>query len=210
MSCGEISEEVIKPMKIGLAQGGLISPILSNIYMHPFDVWVEEYLIPKYSLGKRKKANPEHTKMIRVQGKATDKSIRTSIDKDSNSDRVYYVRYVNDFLLGVAGSKQTCEIIRNEIKFFLAERLHLNINIDKTKITHSTQDKALFLGYQICCSPLKKKRIGYNAKGKLVRQTTRAILLAPIARVLERLKEKGFLNSKSMPTRNGKYINIDL
>ncbi len=62
------------------------------------------------------------------------------------------------------------------------ERLHLNINIDKTKITHSTQDKALFLGYQICCSPLKNIRIGYNAKGKLVRHNTRAILLVPIAR----------------------------
>merc|ERR1712048_227890 len=56
----EKSDE-ITPMKIGLMQGGLISPILSNIYMHPFDVWMEEVLTPKYKKRKRKKFNPEYT-----------------------------------------------------------------------------------------------------------------------------------------------------
>ena len=53
-------------------------------------------------------------------------------------------------------------------------------------------------------------RIGYNTKGRLVRHTTRTILLAPISRVLKRLKKKGFLNSNYLPTRNGRYVNIDL
>ena len=193
-------------MKIGLAQGGLISPILSNIYLHPVDVWVEDSLIPKYSIGKKKKTNPEYTKMIRDY----DKSIRTTLDKDPAYGRVYYVRYVDDFIIGIIGSKGTCEIIKTEIKSFLSERLQLSLNIDKTKITHSTKDKALFLGYHICCTPIEKMRIGYKVKGKLVRNTTQTILLAPVSIVLERLKEKGFLNSKNMPTRNGRYINIDL
>jgi hypothetical protein len=197
-------------MKIGLTQGGLISPVLSNIYMHSFDVWIQDVLIPKYSIGKRKKTNPEYTKMIRKFGKSVDKTIRTTIEKDPNYGRVYYVRYVDDFLLGVNGSKETCGEIRKEIKEFLAEKLKLTLNVNKTKITHSTKEKALFLGYQICCTPIRKMRIGYNAKGKLVRHTTRTILLAPIKRVLDRLKEKGFLNTKYMPTRNGRYINIDL
>jgi hypothetical protein len=171
---------------------------------------VEDSLIPKYSIGKRKRANPEYTKMIRYYGKAVDKSIRTTIDKDLAYGRVYYVRYVDDFILGIIGSKETCGIIKTEIKSFLSERLKLSLNTDKTKITHSTTDKALFLGYQICCTPIEKMRIGYNAKGKLVRNTTRAILLAPVSRIVEKLKEKGFLNSKNMPTRNGRYINIDL
>lgn len=53
-------------------------------------------------------------------------------------------------------------------------------------------------------------RVGYEARGRLARRATRTILLAPIPRVLKRLKEKGFLNNKNMPTRNGRYINIDL
>ena len=207
---GESKEEKRIPMKIGLAQSGLISPILYNIYMHSFDVWVEDSLIPKYSIDKRKIANPEYTKIIKDYGKAVGKPVTTNIDKDPAYSRVYYVRYVNDFILGIIGSKGTCEIIKAEIKSFLSEKLKLTLNIDKTKITHSTKDKALFLGYQICCTPIKKMRIGYNAKGKFVRNTTRTILLAPVSRVVERLKKRGFLNSKNMPTRNGRYINVDL
>jgi hypothetical protein len=170
---------------------------------------MEDVLIPKYRIGKRKKTNPEYTKMIREYGRATDKNVRTTIEKDSNYCRVYYVRYVDDFLMGVNGSKQTCENIRHEIKSFLSERLELSLNIDKTKITHSTTEKALFLGYQICCTPVRKMRVGYNSKSILVRHTTRTILLAPIANVLENLREKGFVNNKKMPTRNGRYLNID-
>lgn len=171
---------------------------------------MKDTLIPKYSIGKRKKSNPEYNKMIREHGRAVDKTIRTTCEKDPEFGRVYYVRYVDDFIIGVSGSKKTCETIRDEIKSFLAEKLLLSLNVDKSKITHSTKDKALFLGYQICCTPLRKMRVGYNAKGTLTRRTTRTILLAPISRVVKRLKEKGFLNKKNMPTRNGRYINVDL
>ena len=200
----------IKPMKVGLAQGGLISPILSNIYMDVLDVWIEDDLIPKYSVGKRKKTNLEYSKMIREYGSAADKTIRTTVEKNLEYGRVYYVRYSDDFIIGVSGSKKTCEMIRDEIKLFLSERLLLSLNLDKSKITHSTKEKAWFLGYQVCCTSIKKMRVGYEARGRLARRTTRTILLAPIPRVLKRLKEKGFLNNKNMPTRNGRYINIDL
>lgn len=203
---GEAATEKITPMKVGLAQGRLISPILFNIYMRPFDVWVEDTLIPKYSISKRTKTNPEDTKMIRTYGKFT----RTAIDKNSVYGRVFYVRYGDDFILGIKGSKKTCEIINTELKSFLAKRLQLCLTIDKTKITHSIKDKALFLGYQICCPSIAKMLVDYNAKGKFMKNTTHTILLAPVSRVLKRLKEKGFLNSKNMPTRNGRYTNIDL
>ena len=207
---GEKHTDKIDPTKIGLAQGGLISPVLSNIYMHPFDVWVEDELIPKYTKGKRKRSNPEYTKMIRSYGKAKDKTIRSTLSHDLNFCRVHYTRYADDFLIGVQESKKTCELILREIKSFLEKRLALTLNVSKTKIIHSTSDRALFLGYHISCTPIKKMRIGYNSKNQLVRHTTRTVLNAPIKTVVEKLKEKGFLNSKKMPTRNGRYINIDL
>nr|QUS63591.1 hypothetical protein [Haslea silbo] len=206
---GEKSDE-ITPMKLGLIQGGLISPILSNIYMHPFDEWMEDVLIPKYTIGRRKKANPEYTKMIRQHGSAVDKLIGTTIPNDKNFGRVSYVRYVDDFLIGVVGSRETCKKIREEIKVFLEEHLSMTLNIDKTHITHSTTEKALFLGYDISCTPKSKMPIGYNSRKRLVRKTTRTIINAPIKRVVERLRLKGFLNSKNQPTRCGRYINMDL
>ena len=206
---GEKPDE-ITPMNLGLIQGGLISPILSNIYMHPFDEWMEDVLIPKYTIGRRKKTNPEYTKMIRQHGSAVDKLIGTSISNDKNFGRVYYVRYVDDFLIGVIGSKETCKKIREEIKVFLGEHLSMTLNIDKTHITHSTTEKALFLGYEISCTPKPKMPIGYNSRKRLVRKTTRTIMNAPIKRVVERLRLKGFLNSKNQPTRCGRYINMDL
>lgn len=134
---GEKSDDIVT-MKVGLAQGGLISPILSNIYMHPFDEWMEDVLIPKYTKGKRKRANPEYTKMIQLHGRATNKLIGPYMANDENFGRVFYVRYVDDFLIGVIGSKETCKKIREEIKIFLEEHLAMTLNIDKTRITHTT------------------------------------------------------------------------
>ena len=206
---GEKSDE-ITPMKLGLIQGGLISPILSNIYMHPFDEWMEDVLIPKYTIGRRKKANPGYTKRIRQHGRAVDKLIGTTIANYKNFGRVSYVRYVDDFLIGVIGSKETCIKIREEIRVFLEKHLAMTLNIDKTHITHSTTEKALFLGYEISCTPKSKMSIGYDSRKRLIRRTTRTIMNAPMKRVVERLRLKGFLNKNDQPTRCRRYINMDL
>lgn len=206
---GEKSDEIV-PMKLGLAQGGLISPILSNVYMHPFDEWMEDVLIPKYTKGKRKKANPEYTKMLRVHGSVTNKLIGSYVANDENFGRVFYVRYVDDFLIGVIGSKETCKRIREEIKIFLEENLAMTLNIDKTHITHTTTEKALFLGYDITCTPKSKMPVAYDSRRRLVRKTTRTIVNAPIKRVIERFRQKGFANNENQPTRCGRYVNMDL
>lgn len=206
---GEKSDKII-PMKIGIMQGGLISPILSNIYMHPFDIWMEEVLIPKYTKGNRKKTNPEYTKRIHQHGYAADKTISNTIANDENFGLVEYVRYADDFLIGVQGSKDTCNKIREEIKTFLEKHLAMTLNIDKTHVTHSTTEKALFLGYVISCTPKFKKPIEKDSRNRLVRKTTRTVMNAPIKRVVEKLRLKKFLNSKNQPTRCGRYINMDL
>lgn len=206
---GETPDEIV-PMNLGLIQGGLISPILSNIYMHPFDEWMEDVLIPKYTKGKKKKTNPEYTKMIRQHGRAVDKLVNPAITNDKKFGRVSYVRYVDNFLIGVIGSKETCTKIREEIKVFLEKHLAMTLNIDKTHITHATTEKALFLGYNISCTPKSKMPIGYDSRKRLIRKTTRTIMNAPIKRVVERLRLKGFLNKRNLPTRCGRYINMDL
>jgi predicted transcriptional regulator len=120
------------------------------------------------------------------------------------------VRYIDDFLIGIIGSKETCIKIREEIKVFLEERLAMTLNIDKTHITHATTEKVLFLGYNISCTPKSKMSIKYDSRGRLNRKTICTVMNAPIKRVVERLQLKGFINKKNQPTRCGRYINMDL
>ena len=204
-----ISPKHIEPMKMGASQGGVLSPILANIYMMPFDSWVEKFLIKKYTIGKRKKRNPEYTKMIR-SGQVTDHSIRTTIGNDRNFIRLHYVRYADDFVLGLNGPKEYCKQIIQACKNFLFENLKLTLNTEKTQIIHSQTKSAMFLGYRIHKTKLSKNKIAKNAKGQTTRRVTNAILDAPINKIVENLKLKGYAKPNGNPTRNGRFINYTL
>jgi len=199
----------ITQMRLGTSQGGILSPVLANIYMTPFDKWVESYLIPKYNKGRRKKANPVYTKMIR-SGKVINHSIHSLCSHDRNYIRLHYVRYADDFIMGLNGPKIYCEQIVDECRIFLLEQLKLSLNIEKTKITHSQLDSAKFLGYRVYKTKLSKMKISYNSKGKLIRRTTNTILDGPIDQIVEKLKERGYAKKDGSPTRNGRFINHPL
>jgi len=199
----------IVPMKIGTSQGGVLSPMLANIYMTPFDNWIKNYLKPKYNKGKRKKANPVYTKMIR-NGRVTDHSIQANHPKDKNFLRLHYVRYADDFIMGLNGPKAYCKKIVDECKTFLDKNLKLTLNVEKTKITHSQKESATFLGYTIHRTKLKKMKIAINSKGKRTRRTTNTVLDGPIERIVKKLHEKGYSKKNGNPTRNGRFINHNL
>lgn len=147
----------------GTPQGGVISPLLANIYLNEFDSWVENVLIPKYTKGKRQKANPEYSHINKEIAKCkqngdflTAKKLKiarrniSSIDtKNANYRRLRYVRYADDFILGFTGSKQEAEEIKVEIGEWLKTALKLNLSQEKTLITHASTTFARFLGYDI-------------------------------------------------------------
>lgn len=198
------------PMTIGVIQGGILSPILANIYiyMHPFDDWVENHLIPNFNKGDKRKKNPEYFKKYYKDGlKVKDKSMRSVLSIDPSWKRMYYFRYADDFIIGVDGSKKDCMELKNKINDFLRTELNMVLNLDKTSITHAEKGSAKFLGYRIHKTIMKKMPIKKNKLGRLCRIVPRPILDAPIKDIVKRLIERKYATTMGNPTRNARFIN---
>lgn len=162
LKAGYLKDWVYHQSYSGTPQGGIVSPLLSNIMLHELDCYVEDIIIPQYTKGKRRKNNPVYEKLtqqrrkVRQTGdiglyKRLTKVQRTipSIDtEDPNYRRLRYVRYADDFLLGLIGSKSDAIVIKEQIGTFLKD-IDLQMSEEKTFITHARTQKARFLGYNI-------------------------------------------------------------
>jgi group II intron reverse transcriptase/maturase len=147
----------------GAPQGGVVSPILSNIYLHRLDSFVETVLLPEYTRGGRRASNPAYHRVIhairtaRGRGdhaavRALRKQLRSTPSRDPYDPgyrRLCYVRYADDTLLGFAGPKAEAEEIKQRLAQFLRDELKLELSKDKMLITHARTDAARFLGYEI-------------------------------------------------------------
>jgi group II intron reverse transcriptase/maturase len=147
----------------GVPQGGVISPILSNLVLDRLDKYVEQILIPEYTRGRRRQTNRLYGALTkaasaarklgnREQARDLNKQAQAIPSKDThdpNFRRLWYVRYADDWLLGFAGPKGEAEAIKRQLAQFLREALNLELSDTKTRITHARQEKAHFLGYEL-------------------------------------------------------------
>jgi hypothetical protein len=209
----------------GSPQGSIMSPIFANIYLDALDQFIREYK-STFDKGTRRKANPVYTKMARDKNispverlkKIHSKGISLGIAKDPNYKRLQYVRYADDFLISIIGSYQDCIEVRNSIKEFLYKELKLDLNLEKTKITHATTERATFLGHEIHITPMHKRPIGQstvirNNKKVIVTRvnTTRPLLSVPVSKIVQKLIDLGYCTKQGNPTRVGRLIhNTDI
>jgi group II intron reverse transcriptase/maturase len=211
----------IIPMKMGLIQGGILSPVLSNIYMTPFDCWVEDVLKPSFDKGIKRKTNPEYFRQYYQNGlKVKNKTIRSVVGNDPDWKRMFYFRYADDFIIGVDGNKENCVELRDSIEKFLLKELKLVLNMDKSEITHAETKSAKFLGYKIHKTKLRKMAVKRDSKGRMSRRVPRPILDAPLSEIVNKLVQKGYVRKNKgikgkptrifKPTRNGRFINLTL
>lgn len=147
----------------GAPQGGVLSPILSNIYLHKLDEFIETVLIPEYTQGVHRARNPEYRQTeaaiqrARRRGDRAEvrelqrrqRSTPSQIMNDPDFRRLRYVRYADDTLLGFIGSKAEAEEIKRRLAQFLHDDLKLELSQEKTLVTHARTGAARFLGYEI-------------------------------------------------------------
>jgi group II intron reverse transcriptase/maturase len=199
----------------GAPQGGVVSPILSNIYLDRLDKFVETELIPEHTRGTRRAVNPEYANnRVAIQRarrhddraavrqlRARQRTLPSKDPQDPGYRRLRYLRYADDHLLGFIGPKAEAEQIKQHLATFLRDDLKLELSEEKTLITHARTGAAHFLGYEVTVHHNDRKVTHgtRRANGSIGLRVPKTVIKAKSAPFLQRGK----------PARRTRMLNND-
>jgi group II intron reverse transcriptase/maturase len=210
----------------GTPQGSNLSPVLSNIYLHELDQAMEAQ-IAAFNRGERRRMRHAYSriatrktkakKLARQTGdwteyKALEKQLLdtpASDPMDPDFRRLTYVRYADDFLIGVDGSKADAKALKVWLAEFLETELHLKLSEQKTLITNA-RERVRFLGYDIKKWSGKRKVRLHTANGIFVKRTTtqHLALLMPRDKVQEFIRYYGKPNNQWHGERRPRLLHL--
>jgi group II intron reverse transcriptase/maturase len=216
-------EKKITPTSMGVPQGGIISPLLSNLVLHELDQWIENRRIAEAERCKDispKRSNPAYNKITKVISKIKREDLNKEKTRGNKIlrklckerlklprtipnptySRIEYVRYADDWLIAIWGNKKRAQELKDQIHAFLSE-LKLDLSLEKTLITNARAEKANFLGVFIKrdASNISPPYTRRNRRGHRSRVNSSGILwiTAPLKKITDRLTSKKFLEIKN-------------
>lgn len=231
----EKTNQTMLPLN-GTPQGSIISPILCNIYLDKLDKHME-VLNKKYSKKKSvKERNPEGKTLRGAQKRLSVRLANTNLTPEEKSALIkeyrsislqliripetikhhcflYYVRYADDWIIGVNGPASVAKNIKLDIKDFLDNELGLELSEEKTFVSDLRESSALFLGYNISLQKRSKvlKMMHPKSKKFFLKGTTghKVKLKVPSLRLVGQLAEKGFCSFNGFPLSQKKLTSYD-
>ena len=202
---------------VGVPQGGIISPLLSNLFLHELDLYMAHRQsqasessrgLPTRILNPKYRSLTNLIKKCREAGASDELSLAKKVRRHYRSHfpnpsvtRIEYVRYADDWLVGVWGPRSLARALCSDIAVFL-QSLNLTLSEEKTLITNTRERKVKFLGTHIQRIAPIKTPLGCPSSAGKIRMT------APIRLLTQRLRERGFwkLSSTGRPVSKGVTI----
>jgi len=180
----------------GTPQGGIISPLLSNIVLNELDWWISS----QWETFETKKDYSIITE------RQVSQSNKYRAMKTTNLKEMYLVRYSDDFKIFCKDYK-TAQKIYNATRIWLKERLELDISPDKSKITNLRKNYTEFLGFKLTLKPKKGKYVCQSRMCDKAKIKTINKLKEQIKKIQKHGSSKEVLTLNSMILGSHNYYN---